>query len=187
MNLKAFMETVIEDKIFGNVLAHVRVITFRKRGWPHAHYIFILDQTSKNALRNPERVDAIISAKLPPESDNGLRDLVLQRMIHNSCGSHYPAAVCMGDRCKKNFPKDFRSDDPTNLKVITTYRTGEGVQKKEVRRKREQFAGTPKQQVDNSWVLAYNPKLMRMFHFYMNVELCVSPVGGIKYLFEYIC
>ncbi len=34
---------------------------------------------------------------------------------------------------------------------------------------------------------AYNPKLMRMFHCHMNVELCVSRVGGIKYLFKYIC
>ncbi len=33
---------------------------------------------------------------------------------------------------------------------------------------------------------AYNPKLMRMFHCHMNVELCASRVGGIEYLFKYI-
>ncbi len=47
--------------------------------------------------------------------------------------------------------------------------------------------GNPEQTVDNSWVVAYNPKLMRMFHCHMNVELCVSRSGGIKYLFNYIC
>ncbi len=28
---------------------------------------------------------------------------------------------------------------------------------------------------------------MRMFHCHMNVEQCVSRVGGMKYLFKYIC
>ncbi len=47
--------------------------------------------------------------------------------------------------------------------------------------------GNPEQEIDNSWVVPYNPKLMRMFHCHINVELCVSRVGGIKYLFKYLC
>ncbi len=47
--------------------------------------------------------------------------------------------------------------------------------------------GKPEQKVDDSRVVAYNPKFMRMFQCHMNVELCVSRVGGIKYLFMYIC
>ncbi len=47
--------------------------------------------------------------------------------------------------------------------------------------------GNLEQKVDNSWVVLHNPKLMRMFHCHMNIELCVSRVGGIKYLFKYIC
>ncbi len=111
LKLKELMEAVIKDKIFGEVVAHVRVTEFQKRGLPHAHCIFILDQTSKNALRNPARVDTVIAAELPPENDDELRELVLQHMVHNPCGSHNPAAVCMGDRgCNKNFPKPFRSN-----------------------------------------------------------------------------
>ncbi len=43
MKLKASMEAVIKDKIFGEIVAHVRVIEFQKRGLAHAHCIFILD------------------------------------------------------------------------------------------------------------------------------------------------
>ncbi len=45
----------------------------------------------------------------------------------------------------------------------------------------------PEQKVDNSWVVAYNPKLMRMFPCRMNVELCESSADGTKYLSKYIC
>ncbi len=93
-------------------MAHVRGIEFQKRGLPHAHCILILDHASKDALRNPERVDTAISAERPSEDDDELREFVLQRMVHNQCGSHNPADVCMGDRgCKKNFPKPFRFRD----------------------------------------------------------------------------
>ncbi len=111
LKLKSLMEAVNKNKIFGDVVAHVRVIELQKRGLPHAHCIFILQQASKNALRNPARVDTVISAELRPEDDDELRELVLQHMVHNPCGSHNPTAVRMGDRgCKKNFPKTFRSE-----------------------------------------------------------------------------
>ncbi len=90
------MEAVIKVKKFGEVVAHVRVIEFQKRGLPHAHSIIIPDQASKNALRNPAIVDTVISAELPSEDDDELRELVLQHMVHSPCGSHNPAAVCMG-------------------------------------------------------------------------------------------
>ncbi len=180
------MESVIKDKIFGEVVAHVRVIEFQKRGLPHAHCIFILHQASKNALRNRARVDTVISAELPPENDDDLPELVLQHMVHNPCGSHNPAAVCMGDRgCKKNFPKPFRSEtQQSESEHYISYQRrspekgGETAQRP--------VLGNPEQKVDNYWDVAYKPKLMRMFHCHMNVELCASRVGGIKYLFKYI-
>ncbi len=43
------------------------------------------------------------------------------------------------------------------------------------------------QKVENVWVVAYNPKLMNMFHCHMNVELCLFRVGEIKCIFKYIC
>ncbi len=69
LNLKALMEAVIKETIFGEVVADVRVIEFQKRELPHEHCIFILDKASKNPLRNPAILDTVISAGLPPEDD----------------------------------------------------------------------------------------------------------------------
>ncbi len=33
----------------------------------------------------------------------------------------------------------------------------------------------------------YSPKLLRIFQCHMNVEVCVSRVSFIKYLFKYVC
>ncbi len=62
MKLKDLMESVIEEKVFGNAVAQERVIEFQKRGLLPVHCMFILDQASKHALRNPARVNAIIIA-----------------------------------------------------------------------------------------------------------------------------
>ncbi len=141
LNLKAFIEAVIKDKIFGEVVAHFRVIEFQKRGLPHAHCIFTLDQASKNALRNPAKVDTVISAELLPGDDDELREVVLQHKVHNPRGSHGPVAVCMRDRgCKRTFPSLFDPRD-SSLKACTTYRTGDGVQKKVVREQRDPCEG----------------------------------------------
>ena len=41
-------------------------------------------------------------------------------------------------------------------------------------------------EIDNRWIVPYNPTLSRMFECHINVELCISRIGGIKYLFKYI-
>ncbi len=47
--------------------------------------------------------------------------------------------------------------------------------------------GNTEQKVDNSFVVACNPKLMCMFSCHRNLELPLSRVCGIKYCFKYIC
>lgn len=41
--------------------------------------------------------------------------------------------------------------------------------------------------VNSSWVVPYSPKLLHMFQCHFNVELCLSRVRSIKYLFKYVC
>ena len=99
MKIKKLMHVVKEEEIFGKVVAYAKVIEFQKRGLPHAHCIFILDQESKNRLRSPEAVNDIISAEIPPESEGRLRDIVVRHSIHNPCGpQENPSAVCLGKR-----------------------------------------------------------------------------------------
>lgn len=40
---------------------------------------------------------------------------------------------------------------------------------------------------DNSWVVPYNPNILRRSEFHANIEPCISRVGSIKCLFKYLC
>lgn len=42
-------------------------------------------------------------------------------------------------------------------------------------------------QINNSWVVPFSPRLSIMFQCHQNLELCISRVGEIKYLLEYVC
>ena len=42
-------------------------------------------------------------------------------------------------------------------------------------------------EVDNSWVVPFSAILIRIFNCHINVELCISRVGSVKYLFKYFC
>jgi hypothetical protein len=43
-----------------------------------------------------------------------------------------------------------------------------------------------KHEMDNRWVVPYNPYLLQYFNYYINVEACGS-IKTVKYLFKYIC
>ena len=110
MKAKAMVQRIIDEKMFGKVIAHVKVIEFQNRGLRHAHFIFILDRQTKNKLKNPIEVDRIISAEIPPKSDPELRKIVLNNNIHVPCGENNPEAVCMGVRRKKKKANSSRND-----------------------------------------------------------------------------
>ena len=42
MKLKAILNDILKEKIFGKVLAYLYTIEFQKRGLPHAHILIIL-------------------------------------------------------------------------------------------------------------------------------------------------
>ncbi len=105
------MEASWTTRSSGKVIARVRVIEFQSAGFRTRTAYSFSTRISKNSLRNPEKVDEIISAEIPGEEDADLRRIVLQHMVHNPCGEQNPSAVCMGDNgCKKYFPKPFRCD-----------------------------------------------------------------------------
>ncbi len=108
-------------------------------------------------------------------------------MVHNPCASHNPAAVYIGDRGrKKNLSKPIESErQQSESEHYISYRRRSPEEGGETATR--PVRGNPEQKVDNPWVVAYNPKLMRMFYGHINVELCVSRVGRVKYLFENIC
>ena len=40
-------------------------------------------------------------------------------------------------------------------------------------------------ELDNRWVVPYNPHLLRVFNCHINVEAC-SSIKSVKYLFKYV-
>ena len=59
------MDDLKKKGIFGRAVAHLHVIEFQHRGLPHAHILIIL--AAEHRLRDPEDIDACISAELPVE------------------------------------------------------------------------------------------------------------------------
>ena len=84
---------VFKNGIFGQCLGFCYVIEFQKRGLPHCHMLIWLKE--EDHLDTPEKIDACISAEIPPESNPELRQKVLSLHLHNPCGEHNPYAPCM--------------------------------------------------------------------------------------------
>ena len=88
-------------------MADVSVIEFQKRGFVYAHIILFLHDEAKKALQNPERVDEVISAEIPSEGDQTLRQAITKHLIHRLC-NHESNARCLCDgKCSKRFSKAF--------------------------------------------------------------------------------
>ena len=166
---------LLKKQIFGEVAACVYVIEFQKRGFPHAHLLLILKSGSK--LLNPELYDIIVCAEIPnPEKNRHLCSLVIKHMIHGPCGDKNKQSPCMrGGRYKNNYPKNFSPYTGHGEDSYACYRKRDGGQKIRVR----------KHELDNQWVIPYNPYLLALFDCHINVEIC-STVKRVKYLYKYI-
>jgi hypothetical protein len=98
-------------------------------------------------------------------------------MMHGPCGPANPNAPCCKEtsECAKKFPKPFA--DVTKIKTdgYPVYRRrvdGQTVVVKDV-------------ELDNRYVVPYNPYLCKKFNAHINVEVC-SHMTAIKYLFKYV-
>jgi hypothetical protein len=81
--------------------------------------------------------------------------------------------------CKKDFPKQFRTETAQNDKGYPLYRrrdNGRTVTKRNRGRVVE---------LDNRWVVPYNPYLVELFDCHINVEIC-SSVQTVKYIHKYV-
>lgn len=110
LKLKALLDDLIQNQIFGKVVAHIYVIEFQKRGLSHAHILIVLAEEDK--IKNVESVDSLVSAEIPDPTTNKLAyDTVTNCMMHGPCGVGYPNAPCMVDgKCSKGFPKEFQPE-----------------------------------------------------------------------------
>ena len=165
----------LRNGMLGTIIAMIYVIEFQKRGLPHAHILIILDNASK--LRTEEEIDKIVWAEIPDQTQYPkLNELVLKHMIHGPCGegiSRYSPCMENG-KCSKYFPKAFQDH---TMKEVDGY---------PVYRRRHNNATTINgKAIDNSWVVPYNPVLLKKYNCHINVEVCAL-IKSIKYLFKYV-
>lgn len=182
IKLRALLNDLRKEKIFGEIIALQAIVEWQKRNLPHAHILLILKHEDKPQL--PQDYDRITCAELPnrvlhPE----LFDLVSTHMIHGPCGSLNPNCVCMKNgKCKANFPKSFNRETKQNQNSYPELRrrsSEDGGCSYILKKARTEFI------IDNSWVVPYNPYLLLRYKAHINVEIC-NTVKAVKYLHKYI-
>ena len=112
------------------------------------------------------------SAELPdPNVDPELHEIMKTCMIYGPCGILNPNSPCMKDGvCTKKFPKEF---SPNTVAVFNGYPHYRRV------------VIIKGNQVDNLWVVPYNPCLSKKYQAHINVETCMT-IKLVKYLYKYI-
>ncbi|KAE8260490.1 hypothetical protein A4X13_0g301 [Tilletia indica] len=181
LKLDELLRTLTKQHVMGEVLAYCYSVEFQKRGLPHAHILLFLHTRDK--LGNARAIDSAVSAELPdPEQDPDLHRAVLTHMIHGPCTANQPCMQnpTMPGRCSRRYPRPFRPETIADVDGYPEYRRrANGV----VAEKRT--SGNRVHQVDSSWVVPYNPFLLRTFDCHMNVEVCTA-ISAVKYLYKYI-
>ncbi|CAH2207398.1 jg2803, partial [Pararge aegeria aegeria] len=179
LKVKKLIDLITKKYIFGETLAHMYTVEWQKRGLPHIHILVWLKDKIK-----PEQIDSVISAEFPnPNEDPILFEIVKSNMIHGPCGRVNPQSPCMADgKCTKKYPKQLicetQSGDDNYPKYRRRSPSDGGFTAKIVKRNGE-F------EVDNGWVVPYNPLLSRLCKAHVNVEYCNS-AKSVKYICKYM-
>ena len=175
MKLDQLLADITVQHVLGVVVANVHVIEFQKRGLPHCHLLIHLRHEDK--LRHHHDIDRIISAEIPDRfGQPELYEIVKNCMIHGPCGHLRPNSVCMDDgKCTKKYPKDYCECTMESVDGYPKYR----------RRDNGVTIRIHNVDVDNRWVVPYNPWLLLKYEAHINVEACMS-IKSVKYLYKYI-
>ncbi|KAL1355887.1 uncharacterized protein [Arachis hypogaea] len=173
--LKCLLNDLKEGVFFGPLNAGMYTIEFQKRGLPHAHMLLWLNAESN--LQSVEIVDEFICAELPnPQKFPSLYNVVTKYMIHGPCGPLRPSSPCMKDgKCSKFYPKKFvdqTSFDEDGYPIYRRRNMGVTVKINDV-------------DIDNRFVVPYNPLLLMKYQAHINLEFC-NKSNVIKYLFKYV-
>ncbi|XP_066434063.1 uncharacterized protein [Eleutherodactylus coqui] len=179
LKIKKIVSLLTKGSLFGKPRCYMYSVEWQKRGLPRIHILLWLE----NAI-TPDRIDNIICAEISnPKEDPILYNIVKRNMIHGPCGNFNTHFQFIKDgKCSKRYPKPFLSETQTGDDGYPKYRRrspSEGGFTVTI----EKAQGT--WVLDNSWVVPFNPVLLRTFNAHINVEYCNS-VKSIKYICKYV-
>ncbi|XP_031099719.1 uncharacterized protein LOC116003920 [Ipomoea triloba] len=172
---------ITKKQFFGEIAAYTYVIEFQKRGLPHAHFLIILKD--KCHAMSPSFVDNFVSAEIPDKHlQPALYELVKKHMVHGPCGFLNPNCPCMTQRkcksaptCKSKYPKLFSDATEFADESYPIYK----------RRNTPFLVHVKGFNLDNRWIVPYNPQLLLKFDCHINVEVYAS-IKSVKYIYKYI-
>lgn len=161
--LQDLKDQLFKKEIFGKVAANVHVIEFQKRGLPHAHMLIILKSEYK--ITTPDQYDKFVCAELPNQTKYPeLYGLVVKHMMHGPCGEKNKNNSCMlNDQCKYHYPRSYCERTIQGKDGYPIYR----------RRNSGLAVQVRNAQLDNRWVVPYNPYLLSRYNCHINVEIKV--------------
>ncbi|KAL5162368.1 ATP-dependent DNA helicase pif1 [Glycine soja] len=161
--------------IITRFITDIYTIEWQKRGLPHAYILIFLHPSNK--LPNPLDIDQMISAEIPDKQTQAqLFEIVSNHMMHGPCGFANKKSPCMvNGKCIGCFPKKFHGATIVDQDGFPIYRRrndGRTVMKNGI-------------ELDNRFVVPYNPQLLLKYKTHLNMEWC-NQSTSIKYLFKYI-
>ncbi|KAF7807564.1 uncharacterized protein G2W53_039725 [Senna tora] len=165
IKLNKLIRDITKDMLFGNC----------KAGLPHAHILLWLSPEDK--FTSASQIDLVIFAEIPNrDAHPELCEIVKNFMIHGPCGSSRKSSPCMHNgKCSKHFPKKFNDRTTFDEDGYCKYR----------RRDTDNVVVKNGIELDNQFVVPYNPTLLLRYQAHINVEFC-NQSRSIKYLFKYV-
>ncbi|XP_072013683.1 uncharacterized protein [Amphiura filiformis] len=172
--------------ILGKVVAFTAVKEDQKRGLPHAHILLIMKD--EDQPKTPSDIDRVVCAEIPDKTVNPrLYEIITHNNIHGPCGVINTNSPCMTGEgasrtCSKQFPKEFKQHTAVSQSTYPEYRRRtpeDGGRTHTMRIRGNEF------NVDNRFIVPYNPLLSLKYNAHINVEV-VHSVKAVKYLYKYI-
>ena len=102
---KNMMHLILKGAVFGDVVGHVSVIEFQKRGLPHAHILLIL--VSEHKPSELCHYAKLVGAELPNKQlFPDLYDVICRCNVHGPCGQFKPSfSLIVDGMCRFKYPQ----------------------------------------------------------------------------------
>ena len=203
--VKELIDDITKKQVLGRCVAYLAVIEWQKRSLPHCHLVTFNSPEDRPAT--DVDIDKFVSAEIPDPTKNEesqrLYEYVTTYMYHHRCDDTTRRESCRVPRkgtfscprhpkqgeqedttkpcvcyvCSKHFPHDFASKSQLIEGGYPIYR-------RRIMNGRK-FLSSRGQEIDNRWIVPYNPYLLLKYNCHINVEI-TSSLKSIKYLFKYL-